>query len=190
MIFNGDYYDSNGDVRNILGEAEIGTGRPNDAMHPTSGDFFAGDGSVHNIDELAPASSSGIWTPTVIQGDIYIASVSVAKYSRIGNIVYAWARFTTAPNSTPNSSIISIRIGGLPYPVNYGHAMFPPSVVHSNATTITGWGVLSALLHNSQQYFSLSFVSGNAINPLTASNHRQSEVIHDIMLIYPTDSEI
>jgi len=191
--FNGDYYDHEGAVQNIMGKALVNTGRPNDVKHPFSGDFYAGDGSIHNIMELPEYIQDsfmkhGEWTPTVAQGDIAINSFSANKYIRIGNLVYVWARIATIPNTIPSTNVTSIRIGGLPYPANYGATTLPPSPVNANMTTIVNWGVLCAMPHNNQSYFGLSFVAGNTVNLLNASNHRGAEVVGDYFIIYPTDA--
>lgn len=59
-IESGNYYDSKGEVANIL---DVGGEPPNDhpmtRMAVRSGDFFASDGSVHNLDELSGGGSGG-----------------------------------------------------------------------------------------------------------------------------------
>ena len=191
--FNGDYYGTDGEVKNILGEAKENTGRPNDHKHPFNGNFYAGDGSIHNIDEFQDSlafSSAGEWTPTVVFGDVSVTGVSVAEFVRIGKMVFAWARFSTTPNTMPNSNVVQIRIGGLPYPFNYHGTTTPPAPMLSNATNIVNWGVLAALPVNNQNYFALSFMAGNTINALNASNHRAQEVQHDLFIAYPTDAPV
>ena len=59
MPFNGDYYDTGGELKNLMGAPLKDTGRPNDSMSPFNGDFYAGDGSVHNIGELSGGGGGG-----------------------------------------------------------------------------------------------------------------------------------
>lgn len=56
--FNGDYYDSNGNVRNLIENGEAPAGHPKRNMAVRNGDFYASNGEVHNIDELGGGSPS------------------------------------------------------------------------------------------------------------------------------------
>lgn len=47
--FNGDFYDSSGNLRNLDG----GEGSGLESMTPFNGNFIGSDGNVHNIDELS-----------------------------------------------------------------------------------------------------------------------------------------
>ena len=194
--FNGDYYDEYGETKNLLGVAETGTERPNDSMSPSSGEFYAGDGSIHSLAEIAGGAggggdipfTSGPWTPTIVEGDVHFDSTPVARYTRIGNLIFAWAQFRLYPNEIPNSDTTRIKIGGLPFRVNYSANMNGWLFnVYANATSTAGLGMLTAMPRNNENAFTLTFVTGNAQTALSASNHRTSIVVYDVFIIYPTD---
>lgn len=137
----------------------------------------------------APGSNlvteSGSWTLGVFQGGISLYSVRVAKYYRIGNIVYAWANFETENGDTNNTD--SVRMSELPYTPMFDYGGFSAaSIDNSNATSTTGLGVLTVMPEQGQKTFKMAFVGANAATPFTSVNHRTSRVTHSIFMIYPT----
>jgi len=107
MPFNGDYYDDIGVLKNLMGIPEPGTGRPNDSMSPLNGDFYAGDGSVHNITELSGDGGSGAEGGSYVHMQTTAAAewviphnlgrryVSVTVYDTTGNILLPMVEFTS-----------------------------------------------------------------------------------------------
>jgi len=80
--FNGDYYDEDGVLRNLMGTPEPDTGRPNDSMSPFNGDFYAGDGSIHNITELSGGGGGG---PTAISPNTIVSGIGDGKVLGVHN---------------------------------------------------------------------------------------------------------
>ena len=144
-------------------------------------DFGAtGDGTGANQAELLNDYEEGTWTPSLTNGTSL--SVANARYTKIGQIVYAGAYINSV--SIPNNSSV-FYIAGLPFTVAGSSAYHAGgSITYVGDKNIAGIHLLSPTPYASHVYFHKG--SGNNNQVLNSDLTGMTDFIFSV--IYITDS--
>ena len=144
-------------------------------------DFGAtGDGTGANQAELLDDYEEGTWTPSLTNGTS--ATVANARYTRIGQLVYAGAYLNSV--SIPNNSNV-VYIAGLPFTVAGSNAYHAGgSITYVGDKNIAGIHLLSPTPYASHVYFHKG--SGNSSQVLNSELTGLTSIIFSV--IYTTDA--